>query len=185
MYHVWYVGYGSNLCEERFLCYIRGGRFKLGGGLSEGCEDKTPPPANDSIEIPFPIYFAKNADKWDKGGVAFIDSHVENNGRTFGRMWKVTIEQFECVRDQEGRTWYDKKVKLGRHKDGSMIVTATNGTRLSETRPSASYLKTITLGLRETFRLSDDRVLSYLLKIPGIEGYFSSAELSTIIASAR
>ncbi len=135
--------------------------------------------------IPFPLYFARNADRWGDGGVAFIDSNPGHNRRTLARMWKVTVEQFECIRGQEGRTWYDKVVKLGRHRDGSMIITITSSKRLSETRPSDGYLRTITLGLRETFELSDDGVLSYLLNIPGIDGSFSSAELSAIIGSTE
>jgi len=27
--YVWYVGYGSNLLRERFLCYILGGKFEF------------------------------------------------------------------------------------------------------------------------------------------------------------
>ena len=40
---VWYVGYGSNLLRERFICYITGGQFRLGGSHTNGCKDKTLP----------------------------------------------------------------------------------------------------------------------------------------------
>jgi len=42
--YVWYVGYGSNLNKQRFLCYILGGTPKYGCKPNEGCINKTLPP---------------------------------------------------------------------------------------------------------------------------------------------
>ncbi len=183
MGYVWYVGYSSYLCEERFLCYILGGQFRWGGRGSKGCKEKAPPLANEVIVLPFPLYFAMNSESWDNGGVAFIDSDFASGGRTLGRMWKVTSKQFDCLRSQEGRTWYDKEVTLGQHNDGNKIITMTKSKRLSETKPSDGYLKTIVLGLKETFELSDDDASNYLLNIPGIEGHVSVDEISALVRS--
>ncbi len=71
MKYVWYAGYGSNLCEERFLCYIKGGKFRWGGRKSSGCDDKTLPEEKGRITIPFPLYFAERSRGWQGGGVAF------------------------------------------------------------------------------------------------------------------
>ena len=54
---VWYIGYGSNLSKERFLCYITGGQ-PIGNAKSyEGCRDKTLPISDKSIIINNDLYF--------------------------------------------------------------------------------------------------------------------------------
>ena len=143
--YVWYVGYGSNLCEERFLCYILGEKFKWGGKKADACKDKTPPKANKPIRIPYSLYFAKNSCWWEDSGVAFISPEREpdENKWTLGRMWKITCEQYEHVRRQEGKDWYNHEIYL-EEEDGFPIRTITNKEILtSYNRPSAGYLKTI------------------------------------------
>ena len=41
--YVWYVGYGSNLNKQRFLCYILGGTPKYGCKSNQGCINKALP----------------------------------------------------------------------------------------------------------------------------------------------
>jgi hypothetical protein len=77
--YVWYVAYASNLFEERFLHYIRGGGFRLGGSYADGCTDTTPPVANKQIRIPHRLYFAKSSSRWGGGGVAFVDPDREKD----------------------------------------------------------------------------------------------------------
>jgi hypothetical protein len=103
--YIWYAGYGSNLCKERLHCYIRGGDFKWGGKKAKGCRDKTLPSANKPIQLPYRLYFAKRSPYWGNGGVAFISSDQEpdKNNWTRGRMWKITCEQYEEIKIQEGR----------------------------------------------------------------------------------
>jgi hypothetical protein len=163
---VWYVGYGSNLCEERFLCYILGGQFKWGGRKTEGCRDKTPPRANESIIIPFSLYFAKKSKCWQDGAVAFISALEEQDpaNYTYARMWKITAEQFECVWKQEGKGWYNEYMPLGQHADGTPIVTITSRELLDVNKPSEQYIRTVTLGLKETYNLDDAHIVEYLAK---------------------
>ncbi len=109
MDYVWYVGYGSNLNEQRFLCYIQGGTPRFGRRSDIGCTDKTLPKDNRPITIHYPLYFALPVDitkteNWDVGGVAFISPYKDTNTKTFCRMWKITKEQYEEVRVQEGRS---------------------------------------------------------------------------------
>lgn len=69
---VWYVSYGSNLMEERFHCYIKGGIPAGSNEAEKGCRDHTLPVHNKGCELPYPLYFAKDTSKWGTGGVAFI-----------------------------------------------------------------------------------------------------------------
>ena len=69
---VWYASYGSNLCEDRFLCYIKGGMPQGSKKMHLGCSDKTAPRATQNIIINRALYFAKEYSSWGKGGVAFI-----------------------------------------------------------------------------------------------------------------
>ena len=118
MANVWYAGYGSNLHEQRFLCYLKGGTPRFGTRLANGCTDKTLPTENKPIMIPHQLYFAlpgknRGTPNWGIGGVAFIEPNENEAAKTFCRMWKLTKEQYEEVKDQEGRSWYGKEIRLG------------------------------------------------------------------------
>lgn len=185
MTYVWYAGYGSNLYRERFLTYINGGRFKLGGKEAKGCDDNAPPISDEPITISFPMYFSRNSAGWNYGGVAFIDISGEsglNSNVTYGRMWKITKDQFHCVHDQESRSLYDMEVPLGTHKDGCRIITFTSSDKTAIQKPSEQYLTTIALGLKETYRLEHNEIINYLLSIQGIYGLYTRNELETMIS---
>jgi hypothetical protein len=183
---VWYVGYGSNLCEERFLCYIRGGKFKWGGSNATRCTDQSLPKGNKSCWVPYRLYFAKESSCWEGKGVAFINPNRESdkNNWTLGRMWKITREQYEHIRNQEGRSRYNHEIPLGK-EDGITIYTITNAVILTPyNRPSAGYLKTIALGLKETDNWTNEKILQYLKEKPGVNGQVNEDELINIIESA-
>jgi hypothetical protein len=185
--YVWYVGYGSNLCEERFLCYILGEKFKWGGKKADACKDKTPPKANKPIRIPYSLYFAKNSCWWEDSGVSFIspERKPDENKLTLGRMWKITCEQYEHVRRQEGKDRYNHEIYL-EEEDDFPIRTITNKEILTPyNRPSAGYLKTIALGLKEICHLTtNEKIAEYLIAKSGIKDNFSTEELISIIVSA-
>lgn len=184
--YVWYVGYGSNLCEERFLCYIRGRRFKWGGSKAARCTDQSLPKENKSLWIPYRLYFAKESSSWENKGVAFISPNKESNENnwTLGRMWKITKEQYEHVRNQEGRSWYNHEISLG-EGDGLPILTIINATILTPyKRPSKGYLKTIALGLKETDNWSNEKIFQYLKGKDGVNDQIDEDELIKIIESA-
>jgi len=147
MNKIWYASYGSNLLEERFMCYIKGGTYQGNGKAYRGCTDHTPPSDSKRINIPFERYYAEHSSSWEEMGVAFIDA--EKTGETIGRMYLITDEQYKDVQEQEGSRWYGHEVQLGRY-DNIPVVTFTSFVRRHETQPSEAYLKTISDGESET-----------------------------------
>ena len=99
--HIWYASYGSNLLEERFLCYIKGGKPSGSSKRHDGCFDKTLPQNNAKIYINHELYFARKSKSWDNGGVAFLSEKFESNHKTLGRMYLITPDQFTEVVKQE------------------------------------------------------------------------------------
>lgn len=188
---IWYVGYGSNLSEQRFLCYIRGGTPLFGKRENNGCKgDQTLPAENRSIVIHYPLYFAlpnnlTETSNWGRGGVAFI-GHKEDKGlKTFCRMWKITREQYKEVRKQEGCSWYGKEIQLGENS-GLPIYTITNKAILNNIlRPSDEYIKTIALGLKETYNLTEEEIADYLITKAGIRESLRKDTLLKIIGLER
>ncbi|HEX4162369.1 MAG TPA: hypothetical protein VHZ05_07725, partial [Acidimicrobiales bacterium] len=70
---VWYAGYGSNLCADRFRCYLEGG---IPPGLTTSCRgarDTTDPRSDRPLDIPHRLYFAGIAKGWG-GSPCFIDT---------------------------------------------------------------------------------------------------------------
>lgn len=178
--YVWYVGYGSNLFRDRFICYILGGQFRWGGSYAKGCKDKTLPKEDRPFIIPHGLYFAKNSSSWENGGVAFISPERDENRHTYGRMWKITEEQYSDIWDQEGKVWYNIEVDLGQAEDGTPIRTITNNSKLKFSKPSDEYLKTIIAGLRETYHLNDKIMLKYLMETSGIKDNVKEEEITAL-----
>ena len=180
--YVWYVGYGSNLCRERFYCYISGGQYKLGGSNCAGCEDKTLPRENKTIQLPHRLYFARKSSSWSRGGVAFLSIEKERNRQkwTLARTWKITLEQFYQVKQQEGACWYDYTINLGMD-EGTPILTITSGNEHPLNPPSKNYLSAIVIGLIEAHNLNAEMIYNYLRLKEGIKGYFPENELENII----
>jgi hypothetical protein len=185
--YVWYAGYGSNLSRQRFLCYILGGKPALGSKNHEGSKDPTPPGANRILTVKHRLYFAlprgsTGTKNWGPGGVAFIETESDESAETICRMWRITREQYEDVRKQEGLTWYDKEITLG-EADGIPILTVSHGHRLEHTvAPSPAYLRTIATGLRETAGLSTEEIAIYLLDKAGIEGKMRKHKIAGMLA---
>ena len=163
--YVWYACYGSNLNTHRFLCYIKGGICSYNGYYYEGCTDPTLPLADGPIKIPHRLYFAKHAPKWDNQGVAFLDSRRDDLKHTMGRMYLITELQFEEVHTQEGPSWYNKVLDLGKY-EGYPIKTFTSTHLLKPNLPNHMYVKAISDGLKETYPL---------LNRTDIERYIASA----------
>jgi hypothetical protein len=186
--YVWYAGYGSNLSEQRFLCYIEGGRPLYGTRFHNGCTDKSPPVHEAPITIHHSLYFAlpagiRKTENWGDGGVAFISPHQDQETSTLSRMWKITRAQYEEVKDQEGATWYNHEIKLG-EEDGIPIYTITNKTILRNIlEPSETYLKTIALGLKETYRFDEEKTTNYLIEKKGIKGKMTREDILEVLLS--
>jgi len=186
--YVWYLGYGSNLSRQRFLCYILGGKPVHGLRNNTGCVNTALPLENKPFKIPHRFYFALPGKKeethgWRKGGVAFIVPEIEKEKKhwTLGRMWKITKDQYSKIRDQEGRDTYNFEIHPG-EKDGSSIYTITNRNILTNIlRPSEAYLKTIATGLKETYNMSNENIVEYLITKVGIKENFTREDLLNAI----
>lgn len=96
---VYYASYGSNMSRERFMAYIEGGSVRGAKRVYNGATDKTPP--SDDIPLKFnnPVQYAGNSTVWGKGGVGFLDPSAP--GKSLGRAYKITSEQFSDVVAQE------------------------------------------------------------------------------------
>ena len=166
MKKVLYAVYGSNLCWERFIYYIKSGEFE--GHSYQGCNDKTEPEDYGQLFAPYRLYFAKESPRWDGKGVAFLtcEKEVDNEYHTLVRLWKITEEQFDCIWEQEGKPYYRKKLYLG-EKDRIEIHTLTGCWLKEKNRPSEKYLHYIKLGLRETTGWTDEEIEKYISKFLG------------------
>lgn len=204
---VWYAVYGTNLNENRFSCYIRGGTPEGAFKLDIGCRDKTPAIDGGKIAIPFQLYFAKSSPKWENKAVAFLGSQLNPAILTLGRKYLISKEQFEDVFKQENNikiteetsidfeeakesvsvtvkeSWYGRIIFLGMERGFSVFtLTAYWEFKTGETLPpSSSYLKHIIRGIKQIYGFSNDKIYEYLNEKPGINGNFSRKRLLDII----
>lgn len=201
---VWYVGFGSNIFEDRFICYITGGQPVGSQKNYNGCRDKEIPKNSKPITINHELYFAKNSSSWQNGGVAFVNIDANIAAKTFARMYLVTKQQLEDIAKQEtnsdeyiiinfdeaistGNTifknpsWYGKLLYLGEY-DKNPIFTLTNENNLTQsTKPSAEYLQTIIKGIQQSHNLTIQEIVNYLMSKRGVAGNYSADELQNLI----
>ncbi len=163
MNYLIYAAYGSNLLKERFMVYIKGGLYH--GKYYEGSKDKTDPQDLGWMYVPHRLYFAKRSSRWGYGGVAFLSCKKEKDTNLYAivRLWKVSEQQFEDIKKQEGPTWYNVELELG-EKDGLIIKTITGCWETEINKPSDDYLNVIKEGLKETTKWSDDKIEEYIRK---------------------
>src|SRR5438034_4875277 len=89
---VWYAGYGSNLLQRRFDCYIKGGKPEGSKKTYAGCRDKSDPRGDQQIRLPHVLYFGAHSKAWN-GAVAFIRC-AASEANTYARMYLITYGQF-------------------------------------------------------------------------------------------
>lgn len=173
--YVWYVSYGSNMLNERFTHYIKGGSFEGGGACHRACADTDEPRAVRPYDIPFDMYFGNRSGSWEGRGVSFLD--VSRPGHAKGVAYLITREQFEHVaKEENGGTapedsvgWYNKVVNLGR-MSGYDVVTITNGQGVHPNEPSEAYLSVLARGLSENYpEMTNEDIQLYLDKCRGCE----------------
>jgi hypothetical protein len=205
---VWYASYGSNILEERFLCYIRGGKPKGAKTNYEGCRDKTLPADKEDFYICSELYFAQKSSNWDNSGVAFVRTLFEPQISTIGRIYLVTKGQLVDIARQETNTkieltidfnkaikggscifkkssWYGNLLYLGQQNEYP-IFTITNENDLQPlTKPSKSYIKTISDGIKEAHHFDEKTIFEYLKTKRGITGNYSDKELMEIIMNDK
>ena len=186
---VWYVSYGSNMCWERFCCYLEGGTPPGGTRRNPGARDPRPPAATAPVDLPGTVYFAGESPQWG-GGVAFYD-HAQP-GWAAARGYLVTAEQFADVAAQEmytephdgplaslvsrplpggrvelGPGRYETLVEVGRRDDLPLLTfTSPHGfDHVPHTPPRPAYLAMLADGLRESRGWDDDRITAYLASL--------------------
>ncbi len=201
---IWYACYGSNILEERFLCYIKGGKPNGAKTTYDGCNNKSLPAENEVFYFNFELYFAKESRNWDNGGVAFIRTLLEPQELTIGRIYLITKGQLIDIAKQETGTktelkidfdktiedgsyifkrpsWYGNILYLGQH-NGNPIFTLTNENDLQPfTKPSKNYIKTIVEGIKEAHNFDEKTILKYLRTKGGIKMNYDNQELLHIV----
>lgn len=196
---VWYAAYGSNISEERFLHYIKGGIPSGSERNYEPCSDLTPPRDIRPYEINFELFFARESISWN-GGIAFIETEKSNETKTLAKLYLISKTQFnhlakgetqaqgsvEIDFDQaanEGRTvfkrpsWYGLVLFLGYFED--LPVFTLTGEKPIEvfTKPNEKYLSVIASGLRHTHDLNNQEIFQYFISKKGIRDHYKNYEL--------
>lgn len=168
--YVWYASYGSNMLRERFLCYIKGGRFPGGGRDNPPCRDTSDPIAVSAYEIPYDMYFGNRSGVWEGKGVSFID--ITQPGHALSVAYLITREQFDHVAEQENAgikpelnpNWYNTVLYLGTF-EGHEVYTITNDSVREHNAPSETYLDTLAKGIAENYtEMSGEEIREYLEK---------------------
>lgn len=203
--YVWYACYGSNLLDQRFKCYLEGGKPEGAKWGYEGSRDKTPPLKVKTIQLPYELYFAKSSDNWHRGGVAFIKPQPDPLQKTLGRCYLISKTQFEDVFKQENHldallnidfaqvkrqkhitlspnTWYGELLYLG-EDEGCPMFTFTNPQFMADDihAPDINYLSTIHRGLLTSYDLSVDELQTYFYTKRGIRDYVDDQELRELL----
>ena len=99
---VWYVAYGSNLLEARFLAYLTGCDEGSPWGAHRGAVDPSLPTANHRVVVPHPVFFGGHSVRWG-GGCCFCPDKPPPPDRlpVVGRAWRITWDQMADVAAQE------------------------------------------------------------------------------------
>lgn len=99
---VWYVAYGSNLLEARFLAYLAGCGDGPAWGAHRGARDPSPPSGDRRVVVPHPVFFGGHSRKW-QGGCCLCRAEPPEPGRlpVVGRAWRITWDQMADVVAQE------------------------------------------------------------------------------------
>ena len=158
---VWYAGYGSNLCADRFRCYIEGGRWDEHVKPNKGCRDTTLWSQSLVKNFPGRMYFASESGSWDDCGVAFYAP--ECDGDTVMRLYRITCGQLKDVQDQEGNAdgWYGRLAFLG-FVDGVPAYTFTSEYTHTPNAPGERYRDLIFDALSKECGMRGEEAAAYI-----------------------
>lgn len=203
MDYVWYASYGSNINNERFLCYIKGGKPSGSNKVEIGCRDTSLPIKESTFKVERPLYFAKESARWGFQGVAFIGLSPEKENVTLSKKYLITREQFLDIIKQENnglefdinleeviekgslifsnKAWYGNILYLGEDEQYPVFTFTApwDVTKVGLKKPSNEYLTTIVNGLKKDF--SNEAIYEYLKDKAGIRGEYSEKELTDVI----
>jgi hypothetical protein len=211
MDYVWYLSYGSNMLENRFLCYIKGETFIGNGYKEEGCKDKTLPVKSKAIMISNELYFAKSSPRWSGGGVAFIkepsmDQSDKIEKKTYAKMYLITKDQFEDVVKQENRIsikdplvidypklhqsksfilfpdkFYGRLLYLGQEENYPIYSFTSPIDDVLFKSPSEAYILSILTGIRLNFNTKAEELYDVFSSLKGIFNHIDLKILKEII----
>jgi len=192
---VWYVSYGSNMSAGRLAVYLEGGTPEGGRRTNPGARNSALPRRSVPVDLPGALYFAGESRQWGGGVAFYDHDAQEpgQGGPTAARAYLVTAQQFADVAAQEmyrvpqegdpleevvlggidggrhhvGPGRYETLVEVGLLDDAPMLLfTSPHGIdHVEHTRPSASYLRTMTVGLKESRQWDDDEVSAYFERL--------------------
>lgn len=159
--YVWYACYGSNINYDRFMYYING---DISGKYSSknGCTNKTRPIEERKFIFECPIYFAGKSKRWG-GGMAFLD--YESSGNAYGKIYKITMQQFKEVLAQEQKCKLYNAILLVDYIDDLPVFTFTSEKKLNSilNQPSDFYKQVIKEGILNLYdNLNSDQIDQYL-----------------------
>ncbi|HEU5161154.1 MAG TPA: histone deacetylase [Streptosporangiaceae bacterium] len=197
---VWYVSYGSNMCADRFRCYLLGGRPPGAARTYPGARDNTPPRADKAVWLPGGVYFATESPVWG-GGRAFYGPDLP--GRAAARAYLITAEQFSDVSAQEmylqpgtdldltrlaavgrlqmGPGRYETLISVGLDGAAPMVTFTApwNAGDVPLVSPSAVYLRMLGQGLCEAHGWDAPKVAGYLADLPGARASWTPERIAS------
>ncbi len=174
---VWYAAYGSNIFYDRFLYYIKGGKFEKENGTSKyypKCEGDSEPSDKIFKRVNgFSLIFGNESGTWiekneRKPGVAFIDEKNDCSTFVYMKYYLISRLQFEHCWEQEVKSpeWYGKKIPLTKRGD-IPVYTFSYEIRPEINKPSDRYLTTIIKGLKSE-GLEDENIIEYMIGAQGV-----------------
>jgi hypothetical protein len=199
---LWYVAYGTNLCRARFQVYLQGGRPSGGARDYPGSRDPLAPQRDFPLMLAGGLRFVGVSSVWG-GGLAVYDPRAA--GEVAARAYLITAEQFVDVLAQEMRLqpgidldlalvqetrWhsygpgcYQTVAALGFREGLPMLTfTCAEGDDRPANPPSAGYLRTMAIGLRESHGWTNSRIGNYLARFPGAAGTWSPESIEELAA---
>lgn len=115
-----------------------------------GCLDKTLPSESEDMYINCQLYFDRASKDWDNGGA------IQNGSYIF-----------------KEKSGYGNLLYIGQQNDYPIFTLTNESDNQMETKPSADYLKTIYLGIKQTHGFDDRTILHYLKNKRGIIGNYT------------
>jgi hypothetical protein len=191
------------MCFERFLCYIVGGKVEGMRVTCEGCRDKTHPIKSQRVSIPHTLYFAEDSMTWG-GGVAFLHPSKDEEHSTIGRMYLITVNQFQEVVAQENGAlsgfvdlkkvsqkkilkvsdgWYGHVMHIGDHEGYPILTFSNNLEKIAVNPPNDSYIRIISTGLKQ-MELDHHTIVQYLQNKQGVKDHYHVDKLHEIVRSS-
>lgn len=137
--YTWYLGYGSNLDDDRFLSYIRGGTPSGVNRRHGGARNAAPPIASINCVAPGTINFRGFFEVWGSGGgAAFYSPPTTDNQFIYCRAHCIDVTQLTDVVLQENGISPPAHLEGSLSLDRALVELVENRGRCS-TSPQAPF----------------------------------------------